>query len=265
MVKDNIMTSFLTSASLNMLCLGSLFIWYITSAIYSWYRLRKIPGPSLLTSFSYLWLGSTTYSGKQYWIHRDLHKKHGPLVRIGPNEILTDDPEILKKISSARNSYSRDEWYLTGRFNPYHDNIFTLLEPRVHKRAKARIIPAYNGREIPALEIGVDKQVKNLVNLLHQKYVATNPSASQPLLDFGSVSCYFTMDVITRLAFGQEFGYLKDDTDHYNFLRSVRELWPVMSTSADIPWVRNLLFSRPVLKLLGPKPSDKAGFGALMA
>lgn len=221
--------------------------------------------PSYLASFSYLWLARTTYSGKQYWIHRDLHKKYGPLVRIGPNEILTDDPEIIKKISSARSAYSRDQWYITGRLNPYQDNMFTLLEPEVHNKAKAKLSSTYRGRGTPDLELAVNDQVNTLVRLLRQKYVSVTPNASQPLLDLGPLSSYFTMDVITRLAFGKEFGYLKDETDHYNFLQRLQELWPRMSTSADVPWIRNFLFSRTFLKVLGPKTTDKAGFGALMA
>lgn len=209
-----------------------------------------------------------TYSGKQYWVHRDLHRKYGPLVRIGPNDLMTDDPEIIKKISSARSSYHRGGWYETGRFNPYHDNMFSLLEPTAHSKAKARTAATYGGRDIPAIEVGVDDQVKTLVDLLREKYALSSSTAKdtpQPLLDLGPLSCYFTMDVITRLAFGQEFGYLKNETDHYNFLGGVKELWPRLSICADIPWIRGVLFSSPFLKLMGPKSTDKKGFGALMA
>jgi hypothetical protein len=240
-------------------------IWYSYNSVKAWYRLRHIPTPSILATFSYFWLARTTYSGKQYWVHRDLHKKYGPLVRIGPNEILTDDPEIIKKTSSTHSLYKRSSWYLTGRFNPYHDNLFTILEPDAHKKAKARSLAAYSGRETPGLEHGINDQVKTMLDVLRKRYLTTSPEKDQPLLDLGPISCYFTMDVITRLAFGQEVGYLKDETDHYEFLRGVRELWPRMSTSADVPWIRKFLFSPLFLKMLGPKSTDKKGFGALMA
>lgn len=106
---------------------AALVTWYIVSALLTWWRLRHIPGP-FLAKFSYLWLGRTTHSGKQYYVHRELPKKYGPLVRIGPKYIITDEPDIIKNISSARSAYHRDGWYTTGRFNPYRDNLFTKLE-----------------------------------------------------------------------------------------------------------------------------------------
>ncbi|GJC96388.1 pisatin demethylase [Colletotrichum higginsianum] len=255
-----------TPATYCLVGLGSLVLWYIVSAVYAWYRLRNFPAPSFIASFSHLWLARTTYSGKQYWVHRELHRKYGPLVRIGPNEIMTDEPEIIKKISSARSSYHRDAWYITGRFNPYHDNMFSLQDTASHSKAKSRTAAAYGGRDVPAVEPGIDDQVNTLVELIRRKYAtpATGTGQRQPLLDLGPLSCYFTMDVITRLAFGHEFGYLKEETDLYRFLGGVRDLWPRMSTCADVPWIRNFLFSPAFLKLMGPKSTDKNGFGALM-
>jgi hypothetical protein len=246
-----------------LLLVGFFALWYTAKAAIAWYRLREFPAPSWIANFSYLWLGKTTYSGKQYWVHRELHKKYGPLVRIGPNEIITDDPDIIRKMSIARTHYARGDWYMTGRFNPYHDNSFTSLDPVKHSKDKARVSGIYNGREIGAeLEPAIDEQVQQLIDLLRRKYAV--PGEKQLLLDLGKTSEFFTMDVITRLAFGQEFGYLKEEKDHYNFLEGVHDLWPQLSTMADVPWIRHILFSKTFLKLFGPKTTDKKGFGALM-
>lgn len=242
---------------------AALVTWYIVSALLTWWRLRYIPGP-FLAKFSYLWLGRTTHSGKQYYVHRELPKKYGPLVRIGPKYIITDEPDIIKNISSARSAYHRDGWYTTGRFNPYRDNLFTKLEPSVHSKAKLRLSGSYNGRETNNLEPNVDEQVQNLVGLLRRKYAVSPQDSSRPLLDLGPTSNYFTLDVITKVAFGHEFGYLREETDLYNFMQHVRDLWPRMSTSADVPWIRRILFSKPFLLIFGPKTTDNDGFGALM-
>lgn len=248
-----------------LLGLGFTILCYILTSLQSWHRLRNFPAPSFIASFSYLWLAKTTYSGRQYWVHRSLHKKYGTMVRIGPNEILTNDPEIIKKVSSARSSYKRGRWYQTGRFNPYHENLLSILEPAAHAKAKARTGPAYSGREMEGgVEAGLNEQLHALIAVLGRNYIACSEHSSQPLLDLGPISVYFTLDVITRLAFGREFGYLKDETDHFNFLGSLKNLWPIMSTSADVPWIRRVLFSKVFLKMFGPKTTDKTGFGALM-
>ncbi|KAJ5179054.1 cytochrome P450 [Penicillium capsulatum] len=235
---------------------------YVVTSVLTWYRLRHFPVPHWLAHFSYLWVGRTTYGGKQYWTHRELHRKYGPLVRIGPNEIMTDDPDIIRGMSAVRSKFTRGEWYLTGRFNPYYDNLFTVCDNHGHKQARARVFAAYSGRETgAALEYGVDCQITRLTDLLHRKYAV--PGENAPLLDIGRTTNFFTMDVITKLAFGHEFGYL-EEKDLHGFLQEVQDLWPHMSTVADLPYIRRIIFSKPFLKLFGPRHTDRHGFGALM-
>lgn len=226
-----------------LLAAAFLLIWYLVSAATSYFRLRHIPAPSLLATFSYLWIARITYSGKQYWIHRGLNDKYGSLVRIGPNQVLTDDSELVRRINSINSSYKKSRFYITGRFDPYHDTVFTIFDPEPHKRARARSAAAYSGRETPGLEVIIDEHIRTLIDIVRQRYMATSTTRERPLLDLGSISCYFTMDVITHLAFGQQKGYLRDETDHFDFLGGVRRLWPQMSTCADVPWIREVLFA----------------------
>lgn len=86
---------------------------YCLSAAHAWHRLRKLPVPHWSAHFSYAWLGRITFGGKQHWTHRTLHEEHGPLVRIGPTEVMTDDPEILRSMSAVRSPFTRADWYLT--------------------------------------------------------------------------------------------------------------------------------------------------------
>jgi len=146
-----------------------------------------------------------------------------------------------------------------GRFNPYHDNMFTVLTEKGHGKFRSRTSHAYSGREIPDMEFGVNQQLATLIDVLRKNYATTNK-----LLDFGQISSYFTVDVITRLAFGKEFGFLADEEDKYNFLAQLSALWPGAAAAADVPWIRSVIFSKLFLTLLGPKSHNKSGFGALM-
>lgn len=253
----------LTAHSIPPLALLILILFKAQSILRNYLRLRHIPPAHFSTPFSYLWLGRTTYSGRQYHTLRALHTLHGPLVRIGPHEVLTDDPSVLRTVSGTRSNYPRSDWYHAGRFNPYHDNLLTITEPEAHKRAKKRSMAAYNGRDTAGLEGAVDEQVEMLLRVVSARY-ADGGEGEGKVLDLTSVTKFFTMDVITRLGFGRAVGYLVDERDHYEFLGTVDGLWPRMSTVADVPWLRKVLFSRFVLGLVGPKSSDRTGFGALM-
>ncbi|KAI1365548.1 pisatin demethylase [Xylaria arbuscula] len=238
---------------------GGLVLWYILSSVTTWYRLRHIPGP-FLAKFSYLWLGRTAQAGQNYWVYRDLCKKYGPLVRVGPNELSTDDPEILRRIAAVRGSYGKDPWYLGTRFNPYHDVMFTTLDMSLHDRMKSQIGASINGREIPLLESGIDEQVNALiVNVRHN--MSNDPKG---VIDVAPLMSYLTMDVITKVAFGQEFGYLQANKDLYGFLKEVRENWPKLAMMVDVPYIRNLFLNPLSLRLFGPSVADTKGMGKLM-
>ncbi|KAI0130500.1 pisatin demethylase [Xylariales sp. AK1849] len=260
-------TSFIFSLTLTDLCLlgvGILSLWYIVSAVIAWYRLRGVPGP-FLASFSYLWLAQVAQGAKQYYVHRDLCRRYGALVRVGPNELTTDDPEVIRKMSAVRSSYSRDPWYLGARFDPYHDNIISTMDNAAHDKLKSTIGGAFGGREAPLLEPGIDRQVGTLIETI-RKYYLWDPSERQNrLMDFAPLMSYLTMDVITKVAFGEEFGYLKANADLYDFIREVRENWPRLAMAVDIPWIRNVLFSPLLLRYFGPSVEDEVGMGKLMS
>ncbi|KAI0479423.1 BcABA1, cytochrome P450 monooxygenase [Xylariaceae sp. FL0804] len=251
---------------------------YVLSALLTWRRLRHIPGP-FLASFSYLWLGRVAQRGQQFWTFRELCRTYGPLVRVGPNELSTDDADVLRRINGARSAYQRGPWYLAARFDPYHDNVFTMLEAGPHDRFKAKIAGAYAGRdsETPELEPGIDEQIHALVALLRRKYVGGGAGGAGEggdggggerggvkLVEFAELASYFSMDVITRSAFGEEFGYLKNDEDIYGFLAGVKETWPSLAVALDMPLLRNVLFSKTYLKWFGPRTTDAGGLGKLM-
>lgn len=82
---------------------------YVTSTALQWYRLRKVPGP-WLASVSSLWIVRVVARGQSTPFAK-LREKYGPLVRVGPNLLLTDQPDILRRMSAARSSYGKDGEY----------------------------------------------------------------------------------------------------------------------------------------------------------
>lgn len=242
---------------------AGLLSWYLVSAAVAWYRLRHIPGP-FLASFSYLWLAKVARSARQYYVYRDLCKQYGPLVRVGPNELTTDNPEVLRRMAAARGSYGRDVWYQGAKFNPYHDAIFTLMEQSAHQERKSKIVGGLAGREAPLLESGVDSQVQNLIKVIRENYLWDVSRNQNKLLDLAPLTSYFTLDVISKVVFGEEFGYLKANADLYDFVREVRENWPRLAMAVDVPWVRNILFSNLFLRWFGPTEADDKGMGRCM-
>ena len=56
----------------------------------------------------------------------------GPLVRVGPNHLLTDDPDTTIKLLAARSPYVRGGWYDSLRLDPHRPNLVAESDPQKH-------------------------------------------------------------------------------------------------------------------------------------
>ncbi|KAK3389819.1 cytochrome P450 [Podospora didyma] len=248
-------------------------IYYITTAIIAWRRLRHFRGP-FLASFSLLWLAGVALSGRAYKIRMAVRRRYsssktsssggGELIRIGPDMLITDDPGVFQRINGAHNGYSRGEWYSVMRLDPYQHTMISSPDTAFHDDVKARTAAGFSGREVPSMEKDVDEQVASLVRLIGEKYVSTTEKVVKPM-DWAMVAQYFTLDSLTKVAYGKAFGYLESDSDVYEYIKTVEGSTVYFALCSDVPWLGEIFLSRPVLKLLGPKVSDQKGLGVTMA
>ncbi len=137
------------------------------------YRLRHFKGP-FLASFSYLWLFRTAISGSAYKIHVATREKYGGrLVRVGPNILITDDPEIIQRINAVRGGYGKSTWYSVMRLDPYTHNMISTLDQASHDDIRAlRTAAGYSGRDVPGMEKDIDQQIDNSKALIRRKYLS---------------------------------------------------------------------------------------------
>jgi hypothetical protein len=188
-------------------------VYHVLKSLLAWYRLRRFPGP-ILASFSYLWLGHAAISGKVWKLHMATNDKYGssPLIRVGPDILSTNDPEILRHINGARTGYHKATWYEAMRLDPYVHSMISCTDTVVHDDIKSRTAAGYSGKDVPSLEKDLDEQILNLKNLIRRKYLSGPGGKSRPM-EFSYVAQYFTLDVLTKVAFGKEFGHLEADAD----------------------------------------------------
>jgi cytochrome P450 len=240
--------------------LTTLTLIYFTFVIWQWYRLSHIPGPFFAT-ISKLWMVRHSLNGTLVSAVRKVTDRHGPLARIGPNELITSDPDVIRKMMAVRSEYTRGPWYNAMKFEPGKDNLFSMRDEVAHMKLRNKMAAGYSGKENESLEGTIDKQVAAFIHLIDMKYVST--SKDYRPMDISQKTHYFTMDVIGALAFGNPFGYLKEDKDLYDYSKITESLVPVMMVLANVPWLADLLHSRFLSGLL-PKESDALGFGAFI-
>ena len=63
----------------------------------------------------------------------------GPLARIGPNNLVTDDPAVMKSILAARSHYTRGEWFDSIKIDPHIPNIVSERHTGKHNHLRHRM------------------------------------------------------------------------------------------------------------------------------
>lgn len=100
-----------------------------------------------------------------------------------------------------------------------------------------------------------------LLNLLQRKYTST-ASSIKPF-DFGRIAQYFTLDVISDLAYSEPFGCLDTDSDIYGYIKAVEQNMPFImfvSTMPKFGWV----LRTGILNKFMPSGNDELGFGRVL-
>lgn len=72
------------------------------------------------------------------------------------------------------------------------------------------------------------------------------------------------MDVITDIAYGQAFGNLVSDTDMYDYIKMSEEMLPLMEKLGAVPWIRRIIQTDWVSKLIFPSDKSEKGIGRMM-
>lgn len=111
------------------------------------------------------------------------------------------------------------------------------------------------------MEECIDNQVSSLVKLIETKYISTG-SEYHPF-EFARKAQFFTLDVITAIAFGDAFGYLTKDEDIHQYIKTTQETLPAIIMVGVFPWLNKVLQSR-FMKMFLPSDKDALGLGKVM-
>ena len=136
---------------------GHLIAIFIIGTIRSWLRLRHIPGPFSARFFG-LWLLRHSLGGRLALVTAEGAEKYGllppsfgmslglftdvnrgSLFRVGPNELVSNDPEAWRKILGVRTQYRRSDWFECVRFDPDRHSIATERNNKAHSKLRSKL------------------------------------------------------------------------------------------------------------------------------
>ncbi|GAB1319663.1 hypothetical protein MFIFM68171_09873 [Madurella fahalii] len=225
--------------------------------------LRQYPGP-LLAKFTNLWrLYYISRGSFQHDLAR-LHKKYGPVVRIGPNVLDVDDPALLKTVFGTKGDWKKTGYYDSASAlvdGHIVHNLFSHIDEDKHAAEKKPIAKYYSPTGVVTFEPLIDKAITQLCVELDRRFVAPNTAGAGKAFDLGDWILYYAWDVVGTVTFSQPLGYLSAGTDFDGTLRASENLLDYFAWVGCMPFLDLLLHkNRLVQRLRGP-----GGFSALAA
>jgi cytochrome P450 len=166
-------------------------------------------------------------------------------------------------MSAVRSPYTRTYWFnASTRFEAGKDHVFSELDESKHTKRRQQMAAGYSGKENLSLESDIDGNVKELIHLVRSKYISS-PQDSKPM-DLARKVQFFTLDVISKIGFGEAFGDLQADADLNDYIKSGEVGLSIANflSALGLTWYYHW---PPIARLLGPSEKDKSGFGKMMA
>ncbi|KAI6784042.1 uncharacterized protein J7T54_004588 [Emericellopsis cladophorae] len=227
----------------------------------AWRRLAHIPGPKI-AGFTDLWLIYKTWRGSLFEDLGEVCKRHGPLARIAPNHVVCGDPREVRRLWAVRSQFDRAPWYKGFRLDPPNDCTLSMCDADIHTALRAKLAPGYGGKDIVGLHEHIDEGIARFVKLLEDKYLSTPDQVVS--VDFSRKVQYMTLDIISKIAFGEAFGFMDNDADFFRYIKTTEDTIPMMQMFALVPWLVDIL-QGPLGKSMMPTERDAFGLGPIMA
>ncbi|WPG97567.1 Hypothetical protein R9X50_00034400 [Acrodontium crateriforme] len=235
---------------------------FVVRSVRAYVSLRQFGG-HWSVGWSRLWLLQAGKSGQMNKRFTEINVKYGSTARIGPAMLITTDPDLMRRMNAVRSPFTRGPWYAALKLHPERDNITSYLDERKHADIRTRMAPGYSGKENLHMEKDVDDQLLRMLDLVRTKYINRPELGVCKTMDLSRVTSYFTLDVISQVAFGQTFGFLEKDEDPFGYIENLKSFLPAIIVFGVYTELTNIL-RIPFLKAALPKSTDKRGLGRVM-
>ncbi|KAF4633868.1 hypothetical protein G7Y89_g4252 [Cudoniella acicularis] len=230
------------------------FIWLAASvgfasllsrALYLIYRhpLANIPGSKLAalsTWYEAYYDLFAAPAGRLPWQIASLHKKYGPIIRIGPNEVHIDDVEFVSKFFSSSSTVKRDKHAPHQQQLGVPDAVVSTIPSSLHEVRRSALAPFLSSTSINSRRDIILAKIENVSARL------------QACKDHGEavnlrqLFWYMASDIISDIAFPSGLCLLENpilDAGHYNFQKKGQ---------GKLLWFKHFPFLWVVLKRMPP-------------
>ncbi|KAF2850009.1 pisatin demethylase [Plenodomus tracheiphilus IPT5] len=208
--------------------------------------LHRIPGP-FLASLTDLWRTIDVWKRQTQRTHIELHRKYGPVVRLGPNSVSVADPQAIKIIYTLKGSFAKSEFYpvqQTVAKGQKLETMFSTTNETFHARLRRAVGNAYAMSTLVQFEPLVDSTITALLKQLDERFVDRADEAG--ICNFGVWLQYFAFDVIGELTFSKRLGFLDRGEDVDGIIGALERLLDYVSVVGQMPIIDKMFVKNPL-------------------
>ena len=226
-----------TSFSIHTSFLAGLYTSLIAYRLSPLHPLSKFPGPLHLRISALCFSGRVGPRADACKYVLDLHNRHGPIVRIGPNDLSAVRPDIVQLVHGNRSECTKNERYDLFKTKSLH----TTRDKALHARRRRVWTPAFSGAAVKGYETRIRPYQDRLLSKCLDS--ARGP-AGKTWIDVSREFSLYSSDVLGDLAFGTPVSRdptQQTSTEALEALMAGRRALALMLP----PWVFQLALSIP--------------------
>ncbi|CEJ86197.1 hypothetical protein VHEMI04036 [[Torrubiella] hemipterigena] len=207
--------------------------------------LYKYPGPAI-AAYTNWWRPFDVLSRRPHHTHIALHRKHGTIVRLGPNILSFSDPQSLKTIYGLNKGMTKSDFYpiqssiSNGR---RLQSLFSAQDEAYHARYRRCVNSAFAMTSMVGYEPLVESTLDIFIEQTRRRYAATGSHC-----DFSRWLQFFAFDVIGDLTWSRRPGFLETDHDVDGIISFVAGFLAYAAVVGQLP-VLDVLWAKNPLKL----------------
>ncbi|KAM3420810.1 hypothetical protein BST61_g4055 [Cercospora zeina] len=198
-----------------------------------------MPGP-LLARFTDLYRLLVVWRRDSHDTYLELHKKHGDLVRIGPNCVSISKPDVVNTIYGISVKAPKSDFYsvwqniVDGKRTA--SLVFTTDEQQ-HATMKRPIASAYSLSTLVEFEPLIDSTTAVFLDRIDQLFATTGE-----VCDLGTWLQWYAFDVIGELTLSKRLGFLERAEDVENIADSIAANFDRCSVLGQMPWLDEWIY-----------------------
>ncbi|KAK4155691.1 cytochrome P450-like protein [Chaetomidium leptoderma] len=227
------------------LILAVVLAWLVRNRYHN--GLNKYPGP-FLASLTDWWRFLDVYGRRPERSHIALHKKYGPVVRLGPNTLSFSDPDSLKTIYGLNKGFVKSDFYVVqqsvvkGNSLP---SLFSSTDNDFHMQFRRCVNSAFAMSALVQYEPFVDNTTKLFLKQTERLFI----DKAGPC-DFTQWLQFYAFDVIGEITYGKRHGFIERNEDVDGIVAYLTKLFLYVAPIGQIPILDRLFLKNPLyLKL----------------